>query len=186
MLLADKLNLGCGNDIRPGYVNLDRVQLPGVDITWELTNYPYPFDEGRFSEIELVNVLEHLPDTVKVLEELHRISKPGGKITIRVPYWNGLEQSTDPTHVRMFNEFSFDYFDPQKPLGIRRPYYSKAKFYVKSVNVWIKIWTKYILIRDSVFSKALLFLSHYISNIVRLLDVDLIVIKTTSTSQQQG
>ncbi len=27
-----KLNLGCGKDIRKGYINLDLKKLPGVDI----------------------------------------------------------------------------------------------------------------------------------------------------------
>jgi len=184
MIDGEGLNVGCGNDIRPGYVNLDKVNLPGVDVVWELTEFPYPFDENRFLDIQMINVLEHLPNTIMVLEELFRISKPGARITIRVPYWNSLEQSTDPTHLRAFNEFSFDYFDPQKPLGIRRPYYSKARFKVVSVDVWIKILNKYLLIKNKLISSFLLSISHFISNIVRLINVELTVQKPSSTDDK--
>jgi len=30
-----KLNLGCGNDIRQGYINLDVAKLDGVDVVWD-------------------------------------------------------------------------------------------------------------------------------------------------------
>jgi hypothetical protein len=31
-----RLNLGCGRDVRPNWVNLDRVSLPGVDVVHDI------------------------------------------------------------------------------------------------------------------------------------------------------
>ena len=57
----NKLNVGCGKDIRPDFVNLDVAPLPGVDVVHDLTRKPWPFEDKRFDHIELINVLEHLP-----------------------------------------------------------------------------------------------------------------------------
>jgi SAM-dependent methyltransferase len=171
------LNIGCGTDIRPGYINLDKVTLPGVDIVWELTQFPYPFASNYFTSILLINVLEHIPDTIKVMEELYRLCKPGATITIRVPYWNSIEQATDITHVRSFSEFSMDYFDPEKPLGKRRSYYSNARFAVNTVSVWIKFLNRYINIRNRYSCKIILGISHHIPGITHLIEYDLTALK---------
>ena len=41
-----KLNLGCGNDIRQGYINLDVAELDGVDVVWDVNKLPLPFGKG--------------------------------------------------------------------------------------------------------------------------------------------
>ena len=171
------LNIGCGNDIRSGYINLDKVALPGVDVVWDVSQFPYPFENNYFTTILLINVLEHIPDTIKVMEELHRICKPGATITIRVPYWNSTQQATDITHVRCFTEFSMDYFDPQKPLGERRMYYSTARFTVEAVHVWVCFPHRCYLIKNEPLCKILLKIAHYLSNIASLIEFELIALK---------
>jgi SAM-dependent methyltransferase len=167
------LNIGCGNDIRPGYINLDKVPLPGVDVVCELTQFPYPFMASAFSTILLINVLEHLPNTIRVMEELHRICQPGASLSIRVPYWNSILNATDPTHVRTFSEYTMDYFDPEKTLGKRRDYYSTARYTVIAVYVWLCIKKRYIMVKNRYLCKFLLGISHYISNFVYLIEYDL-------------
>jgi SAM-dependent methyltransferase len=75
------------------------------------------------------NVLEHLPDTVRTMEELHRVMAPGAQATIIVPYYNSYGAATDPTHVRVFSEDSLNYFtaDGYTPHS-RFNYYSRARF----------------------------------------------------------
>ena len=105
-----KLNLGCGVGKLEGYVNVDSASAVNPDVVWDLNDIPYPFEDNRFDEILAFSVLEHLNDTVKVMEEWHRIASPGAMLDIRVPYWDGYGFATDPTHKNMFTEATFDFF----------------------------------------------------------------------------
>ncbi len=116
-----KLNLGCGRDIRKGYVNLDRVRLEGVDVVHDLNKVPYPFKEDEFDEIYCKHVLEHTDNLLTVMEEISRISKPGARIKVIAPYFAGQGAYNDPTHKGFFTYKTFDYLLPGG-------YYSKAVF----------------------------------------------------------
>lgn len=133
-----KLNLGCGHDIQKNTINHDVVALPGVDVVHDLNLRPWPWTDQKFDEIYMKDVLEHLPDTIKTLEEIYRISKPGAQLTIAVPYWNSWEAITDPTHRVFFNEYTFEFFDPSKKRCRNRPYYSHARFKIKKIGYVIK------------------------------------------------
>ena len=78
MGFMNKLNLGCGQDIRKGYVNLDFLKLRGVDVVHDLNKFPYPFDDDEFDEIYTSHVLEHLDNLPKAMKELKRICRNGG------------------------------------------------------------------------------------------------------------
>lgn len=104
-----KLNVGCGTDIRNGWINLDVVELLGVDVVWDIERTPYPFDSNSIDEILCQDVLEHV-DFIKVLEELHRIAKPGCKIHIQVPHFTAINNYLDPTHKHRFSVDTFDFF----------------------------------------------------------------------------
>ncbi len=121
---CNKLNLGCGKDIKKGYVNLDSIKLPGVDIVHNLNKYPWPFKENSFDEVYCDNVLEHLDCFIKTIEEIWRISRNNSKIIIKVPSFPGIGAVSDPTHKQFFSFLSFNYFTPEDNLN----YYSKARF----------------------------------------------------------
>ncbi len=105
-----KLNIGCGNDAREGYVNLDVVPLKGVDVVHDLNKFPYPFEKDLFDEILCSAILEHLDDVVESMNELGRILKPGGILKIRVPHFTSSTVWKDPTHKRGFSIKTFDFF----------------------------------------------------------------------------
>jgi SAM-dependent methyltransferase len=134
-----KLHVGSGNDILPGWINHDLAPLPGVDVVHDLEAFPWPFEDNGFEEIRMINVLEHLSNAIKSIEELHRISNSGAKVCIRVPYWNSRDMATDPTHKTFFSEYSFDYFDPSKRHCQERPYYSKARFRIVRKHFYTNI-----------------------------------------------
>ncbi len=106
-----------------------------MDVVHDLRQFPWPFEDQQFDEVRMKDVLEHLPDTIRTMEELYRITAPGAKVRLTVPYWNSLPAVGDPTHVKFFTESSFDFFDPTKLLCRERPYYSKARFYVRRLGV---------------------------------------------------
>lgn len=125
-----KVNLGAGSDILAGYINHDLVKLPGIDVVHNLNQYPWPWADGSIDEIKMYDVLEHLDDFMKAMEEMFRILTPGGRCRISVPYWNSWCAYADPTHKRGFHEITFRFFDPASVYCKERPYYTKARFKV--------------------------------------------------------
>lgn len=109
-----KLNLGCGRDIRPGFVNVDIEPLPEADMKHDLNRTPYPFKAGSAEYILMDNVLEHLRDPIASIMECARILQPGGVLHILVPYYNAVGAYNDLTHRHFFNEYTF------------RPFYEKS------------------------------------------------------------
>jgi SAM-dependent methyltransferase len=106
---ARRLNLGCGHDVRPGWVNLDRAALPGVDLVHDLDSLPLPFADGAFDHICAQDVLEHV-DYIPLLRELHRILTPAGTLEIQVPHFTSADNYIDPTHIRRFSIRTFEFF----------------------------------------------------------------------------
>lgn len=123
-----RLNVGCGQDIKPGYVNVDRFPLPGVDVVCDLSRETLPFTDNAFDEVYMSHVLEHLPNTITAMEEVHRVCKPNATVIVKVPHYKHSNAYKDPTHVRFFTEETFDYFgkDPKS-------YYTTARFNVVQV-----------------------------------------------------
>lgn len=183
--MKKKLNVGCGKDIRQDFINLDVVKLPGVDVVHDLNSFPWPFADSEFDEIHMINVLEHLPDTIGVLEELHRISGPDAKLIIRVPFWNSPDMLADPTHKRFFSERTLNFFDPAFPECRDRPYYSKARFKIAKKYCYIKLFY-YIKIGAKAITTPLFFLARYVGAIVWVVEFDLIARKSDLDSRRQS
>jgi SAM-dependent methyltransferase len=117
-----KLNLGCGTDIRPGYVNLDSAALPGVDVVHDLNVLPLPFGDGEFDEVNCKDVLEHV-DYIPLMRDLHRVMAPGGRLVIESPHFSGRAVWVDPTHRHAFSIDTFDFFVRQGGYGSRSYYF---------------------------------------------------------------
>lgn len=83
-----KLNLGAGESKKEGYINIDWNELAKPDKLHNLNTIPYPFDDNTFDLIEASHVLEHLDKPFAIMQELHRIAKPGAKIIIKVPHFS--------------------------------------------------------------------------------------------------
>jgi len=173
--MTNKLHLGCGNNILEGWVNHDISPLPGVDVVHDLTILPWPFESNSFCEVLMVNVLEHLSDTVKTIEELHRIAAPGAKVTIRVPYWNSPDMTTDPTHKAFFNEHSLDFFDPSQRHCKERPYYSSARFKIEKKHYYVKV-RGYRRISSPWMQRVLEVLARHLCGVVWVIEFDLVAL----------
>ena len=104
-----KLNLGCGRDIKKGYINLDKAKVQGVDIVHDLDNYPWPFKDNYFDEIYGRDFIEHTDDLVKTMKEINRISKNNAKLRLIVPYWHS-SGAFYPNHNYFFNIDSLKMF----------------------------------------------------------------------------
>lgn len=176
-LTDERLHLGCGNDVLPGWINHDLAELPGVDVVHDLDSYPWPFEDDRFAEIRLHHVLEHLSEPVRAIEELYRITRAGGTVQVRVPYWNSTDWASDPTHKTPFSEHSFDFFDPATRHGRERPYYSSARFSIRSKTFWVKPAIAYLQVRNSLAQSVLSGLARHIGGVIWVVEFDLVALK---------
>jgi ubiquinone/menaquinone biosynthesis C-methylase UbiE len=100
-------------------VNVDRIPLSGVDVVADL-ECGLPFRSNSIDGMLLSHVLEHIEHPLNLLEELHRIAKPGATIEIRVPHGASDDAFEDPTHVRQYFPNSFLYFS--QPIYWRASY----------------------------------------------------------------
>ncbi|MAG07430.1 hypothetical protein CMI46_01280 [Candidatus Pacearchaeota archaeon] len=171
----EKLHLGCGEDIKKDYVNLDIKKSLGVDVVHDLTKFPYPFKDNTFDLIEMHHVLEHLENPLKVIEELWRISKPGAKVIISVPHWSHFTAYGDLTHVNYFSSALFIYYEQNNP-----DYYSKRvrfkvlrkKFTATRTNsLWANPILNPILNLSQVFTELVLCKFLPVSQIIFVLEV---------------
>lgn len=106
-----RLNLGCGRDIRQGWVNIDCAPGPGVDHVTDFDNAPVlPFPDDSVEHSEASHLIEHLRRPLPFMQELWRVTKPGGTLALLCPHGSSDDADTDPTHVRRMYEGSWPYF----------------------------------------------------------------------------
>lgn len=99
------LNLGCGTNSLPGFINADKEATVQPDVIIDLEKQiPWPWPTSSTSFIRLNHVLEHLGQLTevykKIWQEIYRIFVNGAKIEITSPWFSHINQVADPTHVR--------------------------------------------------------------------------------------
>ena len=104
-----KLNIGCGNDYLLGYINCDWTPKVKIDKLADLEK-PLKFKDNSVSEVIANHVLEHIKNFVPLMQELYRVCENGAILKIKTPFYSSWGQYNDPTHVRFFTPFTFDYF----------------------------------------------------------------------------
>jgi SAM-dependent methyltransferase len=117
------VNLGCGGRKKPGQIGIDRYRDSHADIIAELAE-GIPLADGSADEVVAEHVLEHVPDLVRLMEEIHRVLVPGGVLRLEVPYFAHPDAFRDPTHVRFFTWGSLDYF----VVGMKPAVYSGVSY----------------------------------------------------------
>ena len=80
---------GAGNQV-PGYVNVDLVSLPGVDVVCNAEELP--FSGEQFTRVECDAVLEHVERPDRVVAEIRRCLADGGLVHIVVPFCHPLHE----------------------------------------------------------------------------------------------
>ena len=140
-----KLNLGCGEDIREGYINIDKYIKVCKQV--DLNNIPYLWiKDNSIDEILALNILEHLNNPYDILMEWYRICKHGSKIIITVPHFSSGNSLGDIQHTRpysigaFFNKNMHDYFKVIK-WRVDFNYFNKLFFpFVNCGLTLCKIW----------------------------------------------
>ena len=81
-----RLNVGCGHISLADYVNVDRRELPGVDVIADVTDLP--FEDAAVAEIHASHLLEHFPEEILrrvVLMHWRKKLRLGGVLRVVVP-----------------------------------------------------------------------------------------------------
>src|SRR5882757_794152 len=102
-----RLNLGCSDRHAAGYINVDRV-LP-ADVLVDLAE-PWPWLDSSTDEILAHDIIEHLPNKIRTMNEAWRVLKHGGILDIIVPTTDGPGAFQDPTHISYWHRNSFWYY----------------------------------------------------------------------------
>ncbi len=98
--------MGCGKDIRKGWVNIDRKPAPGIDIVMDLDDC-WPIKTDTADYILFDNVFEHLENPILALYETERVLKSSGKTKITVPHFKS-PSSARPDHKTFWSKTSLN------------------------------------------------------------------------------
>ena len=115
-----RLDLGAGLRPTEGFKSVDIAGDP--DFLVDLFQYPWPFKDRSVSEVISSHLVEHIPHYRPeyngvdgfwmFFNELHRIMRKGGKVTIHCPYAKADRGFWDPSHTRYIHEMNFYYLSP--------------------------------------------------------------------------
>lgn len=138
-----KVNLGCGKDVREGWVNVDHgPRLPDGVVNVDLDRIgpqpgkrTLPWRGGSVEEIHMSHVIEHLKDPLPLMEELYRVAAEGCQLVIRCPHGASNDADEDPTHVRRMFPGSFQYFS--QPIYWRADYGYRGDWQLVVANLLV-------------------------------------------------
>lgn len=104
-----RLNLGCGNKRKPGFLGVDRYPCEAADMLADLSQR-LPFATSSVAEVWSDNVIEHIPDLTAFMAEVHRVCMDGARVTLITPHFTSASSWRDPTHVHHLSYFSMHHF----------------------------------------------------------------------------
>jgi SAM-dependent methyltransferase len=129
-----RLDLGCGQRKREGFIGVDCIPAPGVDVVADL-EARLPFEDNSAIEVHCHSVIEHLSEPIQFLDDVHRILHPSGTLRVYVPHFSNPYGHSDPTHRHLYGLYSFQYLTPQERQHFRRKvpdHYTSAHWEVLS------------------------------------------------------
>jgi predicted SAM-dependent methyltransferase len=129
-----QLDIGCGNDRQEGFVGMDRIPFPGVEIVHDWDDIPWPIPDESCLRIIASHVVEHVDPArghfLDWMAECWRILKVEGQLAIAYPYGGSRQYLQDPTHVNPCIENTWFYWDPAHDSGFHM-YYELPPFKIE-------------------------------------------------------
>ena len=110
------LNIGAGHSRIPGFINIDISER--ADVSLDLGCDPLPFADDSIDTVISIHTLEHIPNYLFALSEIHRVLRHDAVLLLKLPYVTLTESHlVNPYHQHNFSERSFDFFDPERLRG---------------------------------------------------------------------
>jgi SAM-dependent methyltransferase len=103
---------------------VDAIVRTRPNLVHDLDVTPWPLPDGHFTEVHAYDVVEHLEDVVRTMQEIYRVCAPGARVFITVPHFSSANSFVDPTHRHHFSARSMLYFTDNHELG----FYSSTHF----------------------------------------------------------
>jgi SAM-dependent methyltransferase len=128
------LDIGCGEQPRNPFradklFGIDIREDPARDIKYaDLAIEPIPYPSECFDYVTAYDFIEHVPRIlylparrfpfIELMNEIHRVLKPGGVLLSHTPAYPYAPVFRDPTHVNIISEETFPmYFDDKNVLA---------------------------------------------------------------------
>ena len=159
------LDVGCGRNKQPGALGIDRNRDTDADVICDIDCGRLPFRDDVFDEVRLIHVIEHVADVIATVDDVHRISRAGGRIVIETPHYTDFSSFCDPTHRWHLNSYSFRNFTEDRDYS----YYSRRRMgerrvQVKLLRLWKLLGFQLVVNYSSAFRK---FWEYYLCFVIR-------------------
>ncbi len=145
------LDVGCGANKTEGAIGLDNNPRTNADVIHDLGELPYPFPDNEFDLVVSNHVVEHVPDVMGFIGELHRVTRPGGRIKLLCPHYTNPDWANDPTHRNHINSYTFNTFIAGREVF---DFYTDVQLkpvrcYVSLLNLWKALGIELIVNLDT-------------------------------------
>jgi len=164
------VNIDAGLATVPHFINIDVTGKGKRNI--DIGKEPLPFDNDSVDVIFSYHALEHIPNYLAAMAEIHRVLKHGGRLLLGLPYVTATKYHlVNPYHLHNFNEHSFDFFDKDK----------FANMNVPNPVVFKKVFHRfhYTGMFNYLPSPIQNWCRNHLLNVVQKIDVGLLAIKQT-------
>lgn len=112
------MDLACGQRKTEGFYGVDIADVEGVDLVYDLAEFPWPWEDGSVEEIFVSHYVEHTfpvgghhDGLIAFMNECYRILETGGKLRIVHPFLKTTRAFQDPTHTRFIPDATWFYFN---------------------------------------------------------------------------
>ena len=166
------LDVGCGANKTKDAIGLDNNPRTAADVIHDLGDLPYPFADNEFDLVVSNHVVEHVPDVMAFIGELHRVTRHGGRIKLITPHYTNPDWANDPTHRNHINSYTFNTFVPGREVF---DFYTDIQLnpvdcYVSLLGLWRALGLEFLVNLDRKSYKLRFlrkFWEQYLSYVIR-------------------